>query len=239
MTTEATDPAPSAPTGPTGAGAASPRVDLAVTWAIDAGLRRDATRLARAVALTEPGDRARWVALAQRWRLFGDVLRMQCRGQDGGVWPLVRARGSAADAATTRALEAEHRALLASLAVCEDLLGRLAAAPDPAVAAAAAVRASGLRDALLRHLDHEERDGLPLLHWWVTPQEWRVVDRDHFLRPAGPRLVLRLAAWAAHDLPADRLSPALRSAGPGFRLLLVLTRGRFERAERRLLGGRQ
>src|SRR4051794_19675955 len=62
------------------------------------------------------------------------------------------ARASSADAATLRAMEAEHEGIDPALMACEAGFRRLAATADDDARRALAVRVAGLREALGAHL---------------------------------------------------------------------------------------
>jgi hypothetical protein len=65
----------------------------------------------------------------------------------------------------------------------------------------------------------------------MTPAEWQAAERAaqsaHGLRDMG-----FLLPWAAHGLTDEQVDAAFGNGGRAFRVLLRLTRGRFERAER-------
>lgn len=216
-------------------------VDQTVTHAIDHGLRRDAVALARAVAAVPAGDRRAWRALAARWGWFAEVLELQSSGRTAGVWPLLRGRADADEVRVLDAVDAEQDALRASVALTAELLDRLASdRPDPRspedARAAAVVRSAAVRDALLHHLAHVESDAFVVLQRWMSAVEWERVDREFFLARTGPRFLLRLVPWTAHGLPEPAREEVLGRTGPGFRVVLALTRRRFDRAEQRVLG---
>lgn len=213
------------------------RVDQSVTYAVNHGLRRDVTRLAAAVATTDPQDRAGWVALERRWAWFVAVLRMQSAGQEDGLWPTLRERGGTGDRRLLASLAAEHDALGAGVEVVAAQLRRLANGPgEDGLHAAAVVRAGGVRDALLHHLEREEAELHPLLQRCLTQREWLAVDREFYLGRMSGGFVLRLVPWVAHGLSPEALEEVLQAAGGPFRVLLRLTRPGFERRERRVLG---
>ena len=94
------------------------------------------------------------------------------------------------------------------------------------------IRLTALRELLHEHLAHEEREALPLVQRVLTPREFADVDRA-VERAYPARLVLRVLPWALHGIPVESEEALLASDGPVFRALHRLTRGRFERGERR------
>lgn len=87
-------------------------VDLTTMFLMHRGFRRDLEAFARAVEATPLDDPATWSALAQRWRLFAEILHGHHSGEDAGLWPLlldrVDAAGDADGRATLEAMSAEH-----------------------------------------------------------------------------------------------------------------------------------
>ncbi|GAB3669796.1 hypothetical protein GCM10027589_37960 [Actinocorallia lasiicapitis] len=92
------------------------------------------------------------------WETFAFELHFHHVSEDRLLWPVVRAKLTAADdLALLDALEAEHAQI------------------DPLLAEAATGTPAALDDlaaALEAHLEHEERDGLPLIDAVLTPAEW-------------------------------------------------------------------
>src|SRR5690349_548246 len=67
-------------------------VDMFMMYLMHHAFRRDLRRFAEAVPHTPVDDRATWVALADRWGRFADVLHKHHSGEDAGVWPFLLAR---------------------------------------------------------------------------------------------------------------------------------------------------
>ena len=127
-------------------------VDLLVTYAVNHGLRRDASRFVEAVRAVTATDRAGWQQLADRWETFASILRIQSRGQDVGLWPALRGRCADEEKGILDAMEAEHAALEAQVRLCSTLLARLAQTGDEDARAALVVRLVACSGALERHL---------------------------------------------------------------------------------------
>jgi Hemerythrin HHE cation binding domain len=115
------------------------------------------------------------------------VLHHHHVAEDEGLWPLLRARVSAAGdpagLATLDAMAAEHGQIDPVLeAVRDGFAGMVARSTD----AGRAALTDRLRDAtamLDHHLGHEERDAMALLHRHLTPADWQRVKGS----TSGPR----------------------------------------------------
>ena len=154
-------------------------VDLAGMFLMHHGFRRDLDNFVRIVPLAELGDRARWQALARRWRFFSIVLHKHHTGEDAGLWPLlldrVDAAGDTAARATLEAMEAEHADIDPLLESCGQGFDRLAATADADARAALEVRLVAARQILGAHLAHEETDALALVQRYLSQQDWEHV----------------------------------------------------------------
>jgi hypothetical protein len=226
--------------------AASPEgpVDLAAMYLMHHAFRRDLTAFARAAARTPASDRATWRALRDRWALFSFVLHHHHEGEDAGLWPMlldrVDAAGDAAGRVTLEAMAAEHAGIDPLLEACAAGFDRLAEQADPDARAALEVRVVAARERLGAHLAHEERDAMALVQAYLTPEDWRRAEVEHFEPAYGARDVLRVVPWVLHGIPAAQLErlagaqPKLRSVLPVWRLFL---RRPFERRERRTFRG--
>jgi hemerythrin-like domain-containing protein len=149
---------------------ASRPADVRFMVAMHDAFRRD---LARLEQLTH--DAANTSALDQEleraWESFRDHLHRHHVAEDEDLWPILRSRLTApADLASVDRMVEEHQ----TLAVAMDAVDRAASAPPAADSrrdlTAAIDRVSRTaRD----HLDHEERDVLPLVQSHLSRADWR------------------------------------------------------------------
>lgn len=125
--------------------ASSTGIDLTMMYAAHRAFRRDLDRLAG------PLDEAR---RHDRWQLFTRQLHAHHRAEDVSLWPRLQERcvDIAAALETLAAMEAEHEAI------------------DPLLARA---DLHALRTHLVAHLEHEEREALPLVQERLSKADWR------------------------------------------------------------------
>ncbi len=215
-------------------------VDLAIMYVVHHAFRRDLADFAETVPATPAGDRAAWRHLQARWERFFEVLHKHHTGEDAGLWPaLLDAADAAGDAAgreTLEAMEAEHATIDPLLAACAEGFARMAAGGDDDDRAGLAARLASTRNALGRHLAHEETDALALVQRYLSPQQWHDIDQTYFVKKYSPRELFFLVPWATKGLPEDVRRSVLASAGLPFRLLEALARPSFARGERRAFG---
>src|SRR3954469_11501856 len=67
-------------------------VDLTMMYVLHRAFRRDLAAFAAAAPATALDDRRAWARLARRWQLFAALLQHHHRGEDAGLWPLLRER---------------------------------------------------------------------------------------------------------------------------------------------------
>jgi hemerythrin-like domain-containing protein len=208
-------------------------VDLQTMYVMHHGFRRDLRRFAEAVRRTPLTERATWVLLRERWELFAEVLHHHHSGEDAGIWPWLRERCDAEHLAMLDAMEEEHGEIDPLLEACAAGFRRLAETADENARAALAVRVVAARDSLGRHLAHEETEAIALIQALMTQEEWLELDATHFKDDSITLgKVVRIVPWAAYDVPREALTRVLAEAGPGFRVVWLLTRRRFARRER-------
>ena len=115
----------------------------------------------------------------------------------------------------------------AVLEQCRAGLGRLAEGPDVDAHAALVVRMTALREAVLRHLAHEETDTMALLQRVLSQEEWAAID-ERFKRSFTPRQLAWAVPWMVDGLPDEVRSGmfAQRGARP-LQVVHALFRRRF------------
>lgn len=149
--------------------------------------RRDLDRLVAAAAAglgSDPTVRA-------GWETFQDQLDIHHKAEDEALWPRMRTRlaDRPGDLALLDAMEAEHDRV-------DPLLDAVASAldtPGPALREAA----ENLSAALREHLEHEERDTLPL----ITAEEWKSFAA-HIRKKQGLSGAAEFIPWLMDDATA-------------------------------------
>jgi iron-sulfur cluster repair protein YtfE (RIC family) len=202
--------------------------------------RRDLTRFAAAAAATPADDHGTGKALHTRWTQFGEILHHHHSGEDAGIWPYLLERADADERATLEAMEEEHSRIDPLLQGCAggfaelagDRAGRTAADLED-VRAALQVRVAATRDALSRHLHHEESEAMVILQRHMTQEDWEKIADEHFEKGSPEISVFFMVGWCAEAVPAAALKEIFATVGRPFQVIWWLTRGRFRRGERR------
>ncbi len=206
--------------------------DLTVMLAAHEALRRDLTGLAHAAAAqtmgSGRGDPARRQAVQRGWEVFQRQLHIHHTAEDELVWPALRDRLAASDAARSvlDAMEAEHQQIDPLLAAVDRAMSQ-PGGDDGSMADTVDV----LTMALHGHLAHEERDALPLIGTALTAAEWRAVGRTIGVRNL--RRAPEMFAWMLDGAPPEQAAAATGQLPPPARLLYrAVWRPRFARHPR-------
>jgi len=208
--------------------------DLTVMLAAHEALRRDLTGLAHAAAATGSGrgDPGRRQAVQRGWAVFQRQLHIHHTAEDELVWPALRDRLAASDAARSvlDAMEAEHEQIDPLLAAVNQAMDGADRDGQPD-GAALADTVDVLTMALHGHLAHEERDALPLIGTALTVGEWRAVGRRIGLRNL--RRAPEMFAWMLDGAAPERAAAATGQLPPPARVLYrAVWQPRFARRER-------
>lgn len=216
----------SAPRLPGQAAAPPGPCDLTAMLLMHHGFRRDLADLAAAVPHTPLDDRRTWSALRERWRRMTGLLHHHHTEEDLVLWPLLRERADGAGLAVLDAMEAEHDLI-------DPLLDRVTRGFEhPVDRDALAADLAETRRVLGAHLDHEEREALPLVQRLITAAEWVRLEEQFRGEPDLGTLRFQLP-WMTHGVDDAVWRPLATQAGVPFLVLHALTRPGFLRRHRR------
>lgn len=148
--------------------------DMTMMYAFHDALRRDLDRIARLTARTDD-DPKHVLRTAAGWEMFKSYLHVHHTTEDELLWPPMRRAlaGDSAGAALLDAMEAEHSAIDPLLAAIDAALADRDAGP-----ARLGELTDALATALCMHLDHEEKDGLPLVDATITAEQWQAFGAE-------------------------------------------------------------
>jgi hemerythrin HHE cation binding domain-containing protein len=210
--------------------------DLAIMLAAHRAFRRDLTRLARAASAGASAgtDPARRRSVAAGWDLFKHELHLHHTAEDEIIWPALRPRLAHSEHALSvlDAMEEEHGRIDPLLAAVDAAFtGTPEAAGWPGEGRLPDVL-DVLTSTLTGHLEHEERDGLPLIGVALTAAEWRGVGfkiaRRNGLSEGG-----EMFAWMLDGAGREDAAATLGSLPPPVRLLYrAVWKPRYQRTPR-------
>ncbi len=216
--------------------AASPEgpIDMTMMYLMHHAFRRDLAAFVSVVPRTPVDDHAAWAALAERWELFSATLHHHHEGEDEHVWPALMDRADTEERAVLAAMEAEHAVIDPALTACRDGLTSMVTHPSHDVRNALAVRLVAAREHLTRHLAHEETEAIAFMQRVLSAEDWDAIEA-RLRTTLTPAQIVRMVPWVIHELPLDarRQLFAEMPGGKAYRIIWLLTRRRFARADRR------
>lgn len=149
--------------------------DMTMMLGMHSALRRELVRLRRVVE--RPGDDPKKILqTAAGWKLFTSFLHVHHTAEDVVLWPAIRQTlvDDSPTLALLDAMEAEHATIDPLLAAVDAAVAVPDGDPDRLPEFVAALSIS-----LLDHIDHEEREGLPLIDATVTAEVWDGFSAEH------------------------------------------------------------
>jgi hypothetical protein len=190
-------------------------VDVGFMLTIHAAMRRDLARLQSAARTGRPFP----PGAVEGWNLFRRELQFHHEAEDEDLWPRVSARlTTPEDRAVIDVMYLEHARIPE---VLESLDAAISAGVPPTV--------DDLAIPLVQHLDHEERDALPLVRTHLTDAEWHEFLRTE-RRKRPPRQRAEFLMWVLDDADPETAEPVLREVpGPGRFVYRNVLRRLYER----------
>ncbi len=197
--------------------------------------RREFRLIPELVRKVAPGDTARAAVVAAHARLVLRGLHLHHTSEDDLLWPKLLER-AAPDAAFVERMEAQHGQVEHYLEQLEPALRRWESEARPAVSEEVASTFDRLRDALLEHLDDEERYILPIAARHVTQEEWNQLGEHGLARMKKSELPIMFGAVLEEATPEESaellgmLPPPVRLLGkfvflPRYRRYIRKVRG--------------
>jgi hypothetical protein len=134
------------------------------------------------------------------------LLNAHHEGEDEVLTPLLEQRCSGDELGAVTRIAAQHQPVSASLHRAAELLATWRAAPDPGSAEALCTALGDVQQALIPHLDEEERVVLPIAARHITPEEWGALPGHALRQFDGAEL------WLVLGLVFDHMPDDLRAA---------------------------
>jgi hemerythrin-like domain-containing protein len=196
------------------------RADTTMMGVVHDAIRRDLRRL-HDVLTVEPGspiDATRRQALCDHADWMMDFLHRHHRGEDNGLWPLVRA-GAPETANLLARMEADHRQILPAM----DAVGAAAHVyrGDPLQAQCLGGALDTLSAVLLPHLRREEDEVMPVVTATVSARDWQSWDKRYNVRGKPLTQLAMDGQWLMDQLDPRRYQTLVHLVPPPARLVIV------------------
>lgn len=172
-------------------------IDMSMMYAMHNALRRDLAKIAEVAARTDENPR-RILANGSSYELFKKALTIHHTSEDEALWPPLReaVADKPGEVAVLDAIEAEHAQIDPLLASVDAVLADEGADRDKVAAAT-----SALAEALAAHLEHEEKEALPLIDARLTQDQWQHYSQVHVAK-TGPETAT-MVPWLLEDANED------------------------------------
>ena len=164
-------------------------------------LRRDLDRSAQVLRSPMTDEQRKAFCAHLIWML--DQLHHHHVGEDEGVWPRTLARRPELQELVDQ-MEAEHQLLSAASADLRSSVARFADDGSDGQRQAVAEAVARMQDATLPHLEHEEREAMPLVLQTLDDADWSYLEKNYFREGMGLSDAGRMFMWVLDDLDAAR-----------------------------------
>jgi hemerythrin-like domain-containing protein len=198
--------------------AAEQLADVRDMFVVHRSFRREFRLIPQLIREVAPGDTARAAVVAGHARLILRGLDLHHTGEDDLLWPKLLER-AAPSADLIHRMEAQHHRVEQLIAELGQALPRWEAEARPAVSEEVASTFDALRDALLEHLDDEERHILPIAERHITQKEWEGLGEHGRHKVKAAELPILFGAVLEEATPDER-TMMLRVVPPPVRLLV-------------------
>jgi hypothetical protein len=197
--------------------------EMSMNEIIHAAVRRDLGRFETALRSFPAGDGSRARQLRRAWATIDRQLTHHHESEDAHVWPYVRSLG-VVDPALLDSMVREHEDMSRGLASVSAALDALVADPTTERAGSAAEAVTATARVTIGHLDHEERDIMPVIMEREDTPEWKAVEKQ--LRKGSPSHAGELFAWLQDGGDPRGLTALTRTVPAPVRLVLSKGFGR-------------
>ncbi len=177
---------------------------------VHAAFRRDLERYDAALAEFPAGSQQRADDLKRAWDFFDEELHHHHTYEEEYFWPALQQTD--ADLSAMAELDAEHEAMRAALEEATAAMGSFQADPSADRAAAARGSVAHLREVLIGHLVHEERDLEPVSVHYADSAPMKAALKQ--VKKAHLRSMGNFVLWLQDGATAEDLA-GLRGEMPG------------------------
>ncbi|NUP10351.1 MAG: hemerythrin domain-containing protein [Polyangiaceae bacterium] len=164
------------------------KLDMSLMFAMHDALRRELATITK-IGEKPASDAKRILKAASGWDLFKTILHIHHVSEDEALWPALAeaVADRPDDLALVRAMEAEHAAIDPLLEAIDAALEGDAASESQSLG----TLTKELERTVTKHLEHEERDCLPLIDARISDAAWLKYGEVHGMRigPNAPRVL--------------------------------------------------
>ena len=204
--------------------------DTRMMGIVHEALKRDLRRV-RVVLHEAPVPRGRQrVALGRHVIWMLDFLHAHHSGEDAGLWPLVLQRSPAA-AELLASMEADHARIAPAAEVTAAAARTYASTTTDAGRVALIGSLDGLLAVLVRHLDREVAEAMPVVAASITNREWDAVEQKYNIKPKTTRQLAMEGHWLLEGIDAEGYDVVVHKVPAVLRFVLIHGFGRAYRRQ--------
>lgn len=179
-----------------------PPVNVHDMVVVHRAFRRELRIVPTLVRAVPAGDTTRTAVVASHLRLCLDGLHLHHTSEDDHLWPLLIERTDAGD--VVQRMADQHAGVEHALQGIEAVLARWEFEARPAVRDELAAGLDELREALVVHLDDEERMVLPLAARHLSQDEWGAIGQASLAKMTRQQLPIMFGMVLEDADPAER-----------------------------------
>ncbi|MCW2571152.1 MAG: hypothetical protein JWO88_1210 [Frankiales bacterium] len=204
--------------------------DTAMMGIVHAALRRDLSRCTTVLtAPTPPADRQR-AALAAHLAWLMEFLDGHHKGEDAGLWPLVRSL----DPSTAHLLdqmEHDHAQNAPAIAALKEATRRYADDGGAPAREGLLEALAALRAVLDPHLLREENEMMPIVARTLSNSRWEAFNHEHYVKPKSKSELGQEGHWLIDSIDPAGYKIVVGNVPPIPRFVLLHAfAGRYARA---------
>lgn len=204
--------------------------NTAMMGIVHAALRRDLTRCRAALtAPTPPAERQRWAVAAHLTWLM-EFLDRHHKGEDAGLWPLVRSMNPSAGDLLDQ-MERDHAQIAPAIVALHDANRRYASDGGAPTREALLEALADLRAVLDPHLLREENEMMPIVATTLSNARWEAFNQEHYVKPKSKRELGQEGHWLIDSIDPAGFKIVVGNVPPIPRFVLLHAfAGRYARA---------
>jgi len=167
-------------------------------------LRRDLERTRHVLTAAQAPDHRRRVAVAEHLNWMMNFLRAHHRGEDDGLWPLVRERNPDAVALLMQ-MDADHQQVTPAIDAVESAAMSYRESAHEGARLTLTRALESLDSVLLPHLRREEDEAMPVVSASISEHDWQTWDQATNIKNKSPSQLGEEGHWLL-----DALDPVRR-----------------------------
>lgn len=187
---------------------------------VHSALRRDLTRTSSVLgadALPADGQRA---AIAAHLAWLMDFLHHHHKGEDAGLWPLVRSLNPSSGGLLDE-MEGDHARIAPEMAATTAAADRYSSDATEAARDEVTSAVTSLRAVLDPHLSREEEEMMPVVSATLTNEQWESFNQEYYVKPKSMTQLGHEGHWLIDSIDPGGYQVVVGNVPPVPRFILL------------------